>query len=47
MIHEIDNLKPESACNDLLTLQREISDFMKSERIPWLKQYVDELQNAL
>jgi len=47
MIHEIDNLKPESARNDLLTLQREISDFMKSERIPWLKQYVDELQNAL
>ncbi|MDR2733330.1 MAG: cyclic nucleotide-binding domain-containing protein [Spirochaetota bacterium] len=46
MIQELENLKPESALFDLQTLQREIGDFMKSERIYWLKTYVDELQNA-
>jgi len=46
MIREMENLNPNSARTDLKTLQRSIDEFMRSERMYWLKDYVDELENA-
>jgi CRP-like cAMP-binding protein len=43
MIREIEKLKPDSAHTDLKILKSALIDFMKSERIFWLKTYVDEL----
>jgi CRP-like cAMP-binding protein len=47
MLQEMEHLKPDSAKSDIKNLQKEIDGFMQSERIFWLKNYVDELQNAL
>ena len=44
MIHEMETIKPDSAKNDLRSLRNALVVLMKSERIFWLKKYIDELQ---
>jgi len=46
MIREMENLKPDSARTDIKNLKASLIDFMKCERIFWLKNHIDEIQDA-
>jgi CRP-like cAMP-binding protein len=47
MIRELEQVKPDRARKELVTLQKEIEELMRSERIFWLREYSEEIQNAL
>jgi len=46
MIQAVKNLKPDSARTDLKELQNALTDFMKGERIFWIKSFINELDDA-
>lgn len=47
IIRELEQVKPDRARKDLQTLQKEIEELMRSERIFWLREYSEEIQNVL
>ncbi|HPN82840.1 MAG TPA: cyclic nucleotide-binding domain-containing protein [Spirochaetota bacterium] len=47
MIRELEQVKPDRARKELVNLQKEIEELMRSERIFWLREYSEEIQNAL